>query len=243
MNRDHNSLNLLEDAIGYSFKDRNLLELALTHRSYLFENEEISDSNERLEFLGDAVLELIIREHLMERFPDVLEGSLTDYKKNLVNRILLAEKGAKLNLGNFLNIGQSEENTGGRAKTSIISDAYEALIGAIYLDGGHMAAKNFILDFHLSDEDEVLNSSDYINYKGKLLEFVQQNSSLKPTYDIEEESGPEHHKMFIASVSIKEEVIAFGKGRSKKEAEQEAAQEALIEENLSKIEDILKKEL
>ncbi|MBN2543459.1 ribonuclease III [bacterium] len=217
----------LEKKINYTFKDKDFLRTALSHRSWIYEQEESFESNERFEFLGDAVLELIIREHLLNKFPNAVEGILNDYKKNLVNRKILAKKGKKLGLGKFILLSQAEESTGGRSKTSIISDCYEALIGAIYLDGGYEKVKEFIESFHLSDENRIIKSVEYENYKGQLLEFIQQNSSLKPCYFIEKEKGPEHQKHFVASVKVGDIIIGTGEGSTKKEAEQEAAQKAL----------------
>ena len=218
----------MEKRIGYRFRDGKLLKKALIHRSWLSEMDTAirEDSNERLEFLGDAVLELITAEYLYKLFPGRPEGELTEYRRILVNGKFLAKKARNINLGEELLISPSEKKTGGREKDSILSDAYEALIAAIYLDGGLKAARCFLEEFHLIDIHETLNEEENTNYKGKLLENLQARGT-KPQYSTITETGPDHDKKFEVIVSVQEREVGKGTGFSKKEAEQQAAKNAL----------------
>jgi len=219
---------LLEERVGYKFKDRKLYRRALTHRSWISEDENAirEDSNERLEFLGDAVLELVVAEYLFKLFPGRPEGELTEYRRILVNGEILAIKARELGLGEEIILSLGEDDSGGRDKDSILSDAYEALIGAIYLDGRLKAAEKFIHSFHLKDLYEQINSERHINYKGKLLEYLQARG-LRPSYSTVNMTGPDHEKSFEIAVIVNGENIGLGFGSSKKSAEQEASKEAL----------------
>jgi len=218
----------LEKRIGYKFKDRELLQQALNHRSWIHENGEgdVLNSNERMEFLGDAVLELIVAEHLFREFPDSNEGDLTEFRRILVNGKLLAQKAAQLGLDREINLSSAEDGMGGRAKESILSDSYEALLGAIFLDGGIKAAKNFIEKFHLADRDTQFESDKHINFKGRLLEYTQARGETAE-YQVISERGPDHRKTFEIAVLISGTEVGRGKGPSKKTAEQAAAKNAM----------------
>jgi len=219
---------LLEQQIDYRFKDRRLLDEALKHRSVIVTTgESREDTNERLEFLGDAVLDLVVREALLERFPKAREGQLTRYKSLQVNGRQLARLAREMNLGQFLQMSSGEERSGGRSRSSILEDALEALIGAIYLDGGLVPAKRFIEEFisrkvhpgHEPERDK--------NHKSLLLEHVQSQGSNHPVYRVVGEEGPDHAKTFSIEVVVDGQVCGSGEGRSKKQAEQNAAREAL----------------
>lgn len=219
----------LEKRIAYAFKNRKLLERALTHRSRIHEDEaeDIRVSNERLEYLGDAVLELLIAEHLFTEFPDRNEGELTEFRRMLVNRRTLTLKAKEIGLPDAIRVSVAEEDTGGREKDSILSDAYEALLGAIYLDGGLKSARGFIENIHLSDRDVQLNSERHVNYKGALLEKLQARGK-HPVYRTISENGPDHNKEFEVAVFLSGNEIGRGRGTSKKDAERAAAKDALI---------------
>ena len=218
----------LEETIEYSFKEKMNLLLALTHSSYANEkrNEKLC-SNERIEFLGDAVLNIVISEYIYSRFSNLSEGELTKTRASIVCEASLMKCANSIGLGNYLLLGKGEENTGGRTRTSILSDAFEALIGSIYIDGGLSEARNFIYS-HMHD---VIGSSfsgeAFVDYKTMLQEVVQKNGELKLQYKILQENGPDHNKMFVVQVSLTEKVLGKGEGRSKKEAEQNAAKAAL----------------
>ena len=217
-------LKQFEKNIGYSFKDERLLRQALTHSSYANEKhmKKFSD-NERLEFLGDAILELVSSEFLFEYYPKKTEGELTKLRASIVCEPTLAMCTNAIHLGDFLYLGKGEDLTGGRKRKSILSDALEALIGAIYLDGGFANAKDFILKYILTDiEDKQLF------YDSKtILQEVVQGEHGQLSYVVLEESGPDHDKCFTIAVCIGEKQISVGVGHTKKAAEQEAAYKAL----------------
>lgn len=220
-------LNRLEKAIGYSFRNRKLLEKALNHRSYVNEHpaSKIED-NERLEFLGDAVLNLIAGHMLMDRHPEVAEGELSRMRANLVNEARLAELARSIDLGEFIRLGKGELQTNGREKNSILADAFEAVTAAIYLDGGFQKAfriisKHFKTFFHSIAADAAGQ-----DYKSRLQELVQTTHKVTPTYKVIAENGPDHDKVFTVLVKV-HRLTARGKGKSKKIAEQEAARRCL----------------
>ena len=210
-----------EKNIHYTFNDKELLRTALTHSSYANEKKGKIRFNERLEFLGDAVLQLITSEKLFKENPNMPEGKMSKQRAALVCEDALAGYAHEINLGDYLNLGRGEETTGGRKRPSILSDAFEAVIGAIFLDGGMEPAKKFVLHFvdaaHLSLQD----------YKTLLQEIIQQNPGEKLSYVVTEESGPDHDKQFTMEVHLNSNVIGKGTGKSKKHAEQAAAKEAL----------------
>jgi len=214
--------------IGYRFNDTHLVEQALKHRSILpVLQQERVESNERLELLGDAVLGLIVTEFLYHRHPKKEEGELTAMKSLLVSRKILAGIAREMDLGSFLLLSESEIKTGGRKRQSIVADALEALIGAIYLDGGLEAARSFILKKLLKNYERILNAEQHKNFKSILLEYAQSRNLGTPFYLIRSEKGPDHNKIFTVEVRIQNKTVGVGVGNSKKRAEQKAAQDAL----------------
>ena len=222
MNKD---LNSLEKEIGYVFKKRSLLKQAVTHRSYANENRGSGPFNERLEFLGDAVLSLISADFLYKKFPSMAEGDLTKLRSSLVCTASLSEYARRIKLGDYLLLGKGELATGGNERDSNLENAFEALIAAVYLDGGIDKARRFVLRF-LDDSVETHHIS-FKDYKTKLQEIVQESHEETLNYVITKESGPDHDKRYEVEVHLKSNVIGKGKGRSKKQAEQEAAKQAL----------------
>ena len=218
----------IEDIIEYTFKNKLLLVQAFKHRSYLtLNNEESVNSNERLEFLGDAVLDLIVTEHLYNVFPTEKEGDLSKKKSILVSRQVLGNITESLNLGNYILINKGEEKTGGRTRLSNLANLFEAILGAIYLDGGLKNASSFVEKFLSVKREEVLARTKYFNYKSSLLEFSQAKGWGIPIYQVVAESGPDHDKYFEVLVTADDQWKATGKGRSKKKAEQMAAKNVL----------------
>lgn len=213
-----------EDRIKYSFKDGNLLRRALTHSSYANERQTDYGSNERLEFLGDSVLGFITAEYFYKHLPDVPEGELTKLRASTVCENSLYGFAKQIDLGEHLLLGKGEINTGGRARTSILADAFEALIAAIYLDGGMQEAKSFVLSFVT---DAIKHKPSFNDYKTTLQEVIQKNPEEHLEYVLVGESGPDHNKCFEVEVHLNSNVIGRGKGKSKKHAEQQAAKEAL----------------
>lgn len=216
----------LEETIGYQFNDNELLEQALSHSSYANESKETRASNERLEFLGDSVLSLVVSQYIFEHFRKLPEGELTKMRASLVCEKALHQFAVQIGLGAHMLLGKGEENTGGRERVSILADAFEALIAAIFIDGGMNAARNFIHGIVLSKEnlDKVQNSRDY---KTMLQEIVQKNPEERVEYKLIKESGPDHNKVFSVGVFLNSNIIGSGKGKSKKRAEQMAAKEAI----------------
>lgn len=219
-------MNNLEKTIGYVFTNRALLMEAITHSSFANEKHNGSKSNERLEFLGDAVLSIISAEYLFSKFTDMPEGKLSKIRSSLVCTQSLSSFAKEINLGNYLLLGKGEAISGGANRPSILENAFEALIGAIYLDGGIEPAKEFVLSF-LSRELEN-NHTSFKDYKTALQEVVQQNPDETLNYVLVGESGPDHDKRFEIEIHINSNVVSKGVGRSKKQAEQEAAKQALI---------------
>lgn len=216
----------LEDKIGYQFKDRKLLKQALTHSSFANEQKinKLKDY-ERLEFLGDAVLELISSDFLFHENQDMPEGKLTKLRSSMVCEPALAYCARDLQLGQYLLLGKGEEATGGRERDSIISDVMEALIGALYLDGGFGAAHSFIHRFILSDLE---NKSLFYDSKTVLQEIIQADNIGTFGYELKGEMGPDHNKEFLVDAVLNGKVIGEGKGRTKKAAEQQAAYKAIL---------------
>lgn len=225
-----NLMNPLEERIGYKFCNSLLLAEALTHSSISLERKDYPFDNQRLEFLGDAVLQLVITEELFLRFPDFKEGQLTKIRTRLVSRTALKEHALTLRLGDHLMMGRGEESSGGRERASTLGDSFEALVGGIYLDGGLKAAKRFILKVAATDLEKVTEEPGEINPKGKLQELLQAVAPSAPSYEILEESGPEHLKHFRCRVIWEGLNLGEGEGHSKKEAEVAAAGAALRDE-------------
>lgn len=223
MNRD---LNELQEITGYEFRDKELFCRALTHSSYANEHRMAKKQcNERLEFLGDAVLELVSSDFLYHKYPDKPEGELTKIRASIVCEPTLAYCAADIHLGSYLLLGKGEEATGGRERNSVVSDAMEALIGAIYLDGGFASAKEFIQKFILSDLE---NKKLFYDSKTILQEMVQAKFTENVRYVLEKEEGPDHNKSFTTSAYIGEECYGTGSGRTKKASEQEAAYQTIL---------------
>lgn len=215
-----------QEKIGYRFQNERLLMQALTHSSFANERRmSRTANNERLEFLGDAVLELTTSEFLYEKYPGYPEGELTRVRASLVCEQTLAFCTREMNLGPYLLLGKGEDMTGGRERKSILSDALEAIIGAIYLDGGFANAKEFILRFVLNDME---HKQLFFDSKTILQELVQGRDTGELTYHLLEESGPDHNKRFVVEARIGDAAMGRGEGRTKKNAEQEAAYRALL---------------
>lgn len=221
-------LDEFQNLIGYSFKDINLLNIALTHSSYANEMKAKNViHNERLEFLGDSILSLAISDYIFHQYKHLPEGDLTKARANVVCEASLAIKAKDLNVGNYLFLGKGEENTGGRQRGSILADAFEAIIGALYLDGGFRAARDFVLS-NLSDFVSLaVKGHLFKDYKTQLQELLQSKSNGKILYQVAREEGPDHAKTFSIEVYLDSRLLGFGQGKSKKEAEQSAAQDAI----------------
>ena len=216
----------LEEKIGYSFKNRELLRTALTHSSYANERHGDSQSYERLEFLGDSILGLVTAEYLYAHEPRLPEGRMTKLRAELVCENSLHQVALRLELGRHMRLGRGEEHTGGRQRPSILADMVEAIIAAMYLDSGMEQSRRFILDMILKDAP-IDGSHPNADYKTQLQELVQRRSDQHISYAMTGESGPDHNKTFSFSVSINGVVAGEGSGRTKKEAEQMAAMKAL----------------
>lgn len=220
------SIEKFEKTIGYTFKNKKLIYQALSHSSYANERKIPGGSNERLEFLGDSVLSIVVSDYLYRHLTHIAEGELTKLRASLVCEKSLYVFAQKINLGNYLMLGRGEENTGGRERPSILADAFEAVIAAIYLDGGLEAASRHILRF-LPEDIQHQKKPAFNDFKTILQEVVQKNPEEKVDYILAGEEGPDHNKRFVVEVCLNSNVIGKGKGRSKKEAEQLAAKEAL----------------
>ncbi|MGN0606093.1 MAG: ribonuclease III [Oscillospiraceae bacterium] len=216
-----------EEILKYTFKNKNLIKEALSHSSYANENKKTRHSNERLEFLGDSVLSIVVSQYLFQHFTHLPEGELTKIRASLVCEKSLHVFAKQINLGKYIFLGKGEENTGGRERPSILADAFEAVIAAIYLDGGLEAAEKHILRFIPEDIDSKKQMSNFSDYKTILQEVIQKNPEEKIEYSLVSESGPDHNKAFTVQVCLNSNVIGRGTGKSKKDAEQMAAKEAL----------------
>jgi ribonuclease-3 len=217
----------LQKRLGYSFKNKGHLRLALTHPSVAHEQSASIQTNQRLEFLGDAVLQVVLTGELYEKFPAFGEGPLTKARAQLVNRRSLAEQARQLGLGEFLILSRGEEMSGGRERLSALADTFEALLGAIFLDGGFEAARKFILRQFMPSFGELSAIPTLDNPKGELQEFLQASSSEAPRYHVISTSGPDHDRVFECTVHHEGIELARGQGKSKKAAESEAALAAL----------------
>jgi len=218
----------LETALDYSFRQRELLRQALTHSSLAHERGVGTLHNEQLEFLGDAVLGFLVSTRLLERFPGYSEGQLSKLKAHLVSASFLLPVAGQLDLGGYLQLGRGEERSGGRSKRAVLVNALEALIAALYLDGGVEAAKAFVERFVLGDRlEKGIEAFPFADYKSELQEYLQANKRAQPRYVVVEERGPEHRKVFVIEVRVGRRAVAQAEGSTKKNAEQAAAQAAL----------------
>lgn len=218
----------LAKKIDVKFSDISLLELALVHRSSVNETKTRAH-NERLEFLGDAVLELVVTEFLYHQFPDKPEGELTSQRSALVKGDHLAQVARRLEIGDYLRMSRGEERGGGREKDYLLANAVEAIIGAIYLDQGYTVAQKFITDSILVDMEEILANNLHVDAKSYFQECAQEKISVTPIYKLLDEEGPDHNKIFTMGAYLGDKLIASGKGGSKQSAEQEAAKSAILE--------------
>jgi ribonuclease III len=217
-----------EEKASILFKDKSLLKQAFTHRSYINENKNTRlEHNERLEFLGDAVLELVVTDFLYKKYPQNPEGELTTYRSALVNAITLAEVASNLGMNDFLLLSKGESKDTGRARQYILANTFEAVVGAIYLDQGYDAAKAFIERNIFIFADKMITRGNLVDAKSLFQEKAQEKSGITPSYKLVRESGPDHDKSFTVGVLIGKDQIATGEGKSKQEAEQNAALRAL----------------
>jgi ribonuclease-3 len=221
------ALEALQARLGYSFHDANRLRLALTHPSVAHEQGMAVQHNQRLEFLGDSVLQLVLTSELYEKFPALGEGPLTKARAQMVNRRTLANRGNRLGLGEHLILSRGEDSSGGRERPSALADTFEALLGAIFLDGGFDAARDFILRQFREEFGELEVIPNLENPKGELQEILQSNSTEAPQYQLESVSGPDHDRLFESAVYHRGVELGRGKGKSKKDSESQAALAAL----------------
>mgnify|MGYP003403659068 FL=1 len=223
---------VFEKSIGVTFKDKKILTIAFTHRSYLNENPNTGlEHNERLEFLGDAVLELIVTDFLYAKYKDEPEGMLTSYRAALVNATIIAEIALSLGMNDFLLLSKGEAKDTGKARQYILANTFEALLGAIYLDQGYDTAEKFVKTYLLPRVDEIVSKKLWRDSKSLVQEMAQEHVGVTPSYKVIQESGPDHDKHFIIGIFFGDEQIAEGKGKSKQEGEQQAAEAALIKKN------------
>lgn len=229
----HSPTHCAEQILGHRFRDQALLDQALTHKSHVNETKQKhAKHNERLEFLGDAVLTLIVSEHLAALFPASTEGDLSKLKARLVSEVSLATAARRLHLGALIRLGRGEELTQGREKPSILANTLEAIVAALYLDGGLDCARTFVLRMFAGEfqaVQEVGGPASTHDYKTRLQEWCQKEYDTLPHYVIVRETGPDHQKTFEVQLSVKGDVLGVGMGRTKKEAEQMAAKQALAE--------------
>lgn len=217
----------IEKAVGLAFKDKGLLELAFIHRSYVNEVSGKKDHNERLEYLGDAVLELAVTDYLYHKFPTHPEGDLTNWRSALVKGKNLAKVAKKLGLGDYLYLSRGEELSGGREKAYILANTVEALIGAIYLDSGFVVAREFIMKHIVVLLDDIISQGLDVDPKSHVQELAQEKLNVTPRYELLSETGPDHDKKFLMGIYFDVKLIADGSGSSKQDAEQAAASNAL----------------
>lgn len=217
----------LAKKLGIKFNEISLLERALTHRSYLNENRSVENSNERLEFLGDAVLELIVSEYLYSRYPNREEGDLTSFRSAIVRTESLADASRELNYGKYLRMAKGEEESGGGEKDYILANTFEAVLGSIYIDQGFDKCKELVNRVLISKIDNIVKNRLDIDNKTKIQELAQAKFKLTPTYQVVEEHGPDHDKTFVVIVKIGDKTIGRGKGGSKQKAEEAAAEKGV----------------
>ncbi len=226
MNKDY--INKAEEQLGLIFFNKDLLKVALTHRSFSAETSKKIEVNERLEFLGDAVLEFVVTDFLYNQYPNLEEGDLAMLRANIVNSEVLAKLAEDIGFGECIFMGKGTELTGGRKQASILGDCLEAILGAIYLDCGITEVKNFILKIFKNEIKKQASKEKYLDLKTNLQEYTMEKLKILPSYRIIQEKGPVHDKTFFAEVIVGGKVWGKGKGKSKKKAEQGAAKEALL---------------
>lgn len=218
----------LEKKLGLKFKNKNLLIQSFTHRSYLNENPgQGTEHNERMEFLGDAVLELVVSENLYNNYPEKPEGELTNWRAALVNAKMLSLIAEEIGLNDFLLLSKGEEKEGGKARAYILANTIEAMIGAVYLDSGYKTTQEFIEKYIIDKLQVVIKNKLYKDAKSHFQEEAQEIIGVTPSYNVIDETGPDHRKIFTVGVFLGKELVAKGKGLSKQEAEEQAAKEAL----------------
>jgi len=219
---------IFEKKIGLSFKNKDILMQAFAHRSYLNENPNFKlDHNERLEFLGDAVMELIVTEHLYKEYPEKSEGELTNWRAALVNAKMLTSVAEEMGFNEFLLLSKGESKEGGKARAYILANTFEALLGAIYLDLGYNATDEFIKKYLMVKLDKIIKTGSYKDSKSRFQEEAQDKKGITPSYKVIKETGPDHNKNFVVGVFLGDEQIAEGNGSSKQEAEESAAKAGL----------------
>lgn len=224
-------ISILEKKLNLNFKDKNLLTQAFVHRSYLNENLDFHlHHNERLEFLGDAVLELVVTEDLYQNYPKKPEGELTNWRAALVNSKMLSKIAQELKFGDFVLLSKGQSKETGKARKYILANVFEAIIGAIYLDIGYDTAKEFIKKNVIKELPEIIEKGLYKDAKSRFQEIAQEKTGITPSYRVLKEWGPDHVKHFVIGVFLEKKLIAKGDGSSKQEAEEEAARSALEKE-------------
>ncbi len=222
-------LSLFEKKLGLKFKNKDLLTQAFVHRSYLNENPEFGlQQNERMEFLGDAVLELVVTEYLYKEYPEKAEGEMTNWRAALVNAKMLTLVAEQLGFNDFLLLSRGETKELGKARQYILANTFEALIGALYLDSGYEAADKFIKNYLIKNLPEIIKTGSYKDSKSHFQEQAQEKEGITPFYKIIKEWGPDHKKKFTVGVYLNENLVTEGEGYSKQEAEEEAAKKALV---------------
>ena len=225
---------VFEASTGVTFKDKNLLKQAFIHRSYLNENRSSKlEHNERLEFLGDAVLELVITDYLYKKYPEKNEGDLTAFRSALVNSVTISAAAEKIGMNSFLLLSKGEARDTGRARQFILANTFESYVGAIYLDQGYDAAQGFISRQLFDLIDDIVSSRSFIDPKSLFQEQAQERVGITPAYKLMKENGPDHSKIFTVGVFLKDSLVITGEGKSKQEAEQVAAEKALELKNWS----------
>lgn len=221
--KEMDSIKEFQIKIGVSFVNKNNLIEALTHRSYLNEHKEVNSHNERLEFLGDAVLELVVSDYLFHKYPHRPEGELTSFRSALVKTDSLADTAKEIGIGDNILLSKGEEDTGGRTKNFLLANTFEAIIGSIYIDQGYDSSKEFIHRFLIKKLDSIVKHRLDIDSKTKIQEIIQQDFKVTPAYEVTNENGPDHDKEFTVVIKVNDKVIGKGVGSSKQRAEEEAA--------------------
>lgn len=217
----------LEKKLGIKFNNPELLKRALTHRSYLNENRSVDKSNERLEFLGDAVLELIVSDYLYREYSERPEGDLTSFRSAIVRTESLALASRELGYGKYLRLAKGEEESGGRDKDYILANTFEAILGAIYIDHGYEVCKKLVTKILISKIENIVKNRLDIDSKTRIQEVVQSKYGRTPTYVVLKEHGPDHNKKFVVGVKVGKKIIGKGRGTSKQRAEEDAAKKGL----------------